>query len=94
MDIDGWIKSMTQFSDVCGTSPINDQIIFFDGHDIHFNGRSLMNMEHQNIQPLVMKEGDFGKDHTNDNGPNYNLKYHCNHDKSTWMLKCPPSCSV
>ena len=40
----GWIKSMTQFSTVCGASTINDKIIFFDGCDIHSNDCALSYM--------------------------------------------------
>ena len=29
-DRDGWIKATTQFSNRCGASPVNNQILFFD----------------------------------------------------------------
>ena len=41
MDIDEWLKAMTQSSNICGASPVNNQILFFDGHDIHFDDRAL-----------------------------------------------------
>ena len=49
MDRDGWIKSKTQFSNVCGASPINNQIIFFDGHNNHFDDSALIHTEHRNL---------------------------------------------
>ena len=65
MDIYGWLKAMNQFSNVCGASPVNDQInplfnnkiLLFDGNDSHFDDRALRHMECQNIQPFVLKSG-------------------------------------
>ena len=36
MDRDGWLNVMTKFSNICSASPVNNQIIFYNGHDIHF----------------------------------------------------------
>ena len=58
MDRDGWLKAMTQFSNICGASPVNNQILFFDGHDSHFDDRSLTQMQSKNIQPFILKAGD------------------------------------
>ena len=41
----------------------------------------------KNIQPFVIKYSDSINDQTNDNGPNSNLKYIYNVEKSAWMLK-------
>ena len=87
MDIYGWLNAMTQLSDVCGASPVNNQIIFFDRHGSHFDGRALIHMEFQNIQPFVLKAGDYGNNHPNDNVTNSKLKSHYNEVKSVWMLK-------
>ena len=35
-DRDMCLKAMTQFSNRCGASYVNNQIIFFGGHDSHF----------------------------------------------------------
>ena len=77
---------MTQFSNICGTSPINNQILFFDGHDSHFEDRALTQMQSKNIQPFILKAGDSINDHTNDNGPNSTLKALYNIYKAKWML--------
>ena len=58
MDRDVWIKPMTQFSNLCGTSPFNNQTIFFYGNGNHFDGLSLIHMEHQNNQLSVLKSGE------------------------------------
>ena len=87
MDIDWWLKSMTQFSNLCGASPVNNQIIFFDGHDSHFDGRPLRPTEYQEIQPFLPKPGDSTNNHLSDNGPNYKLNSLYNEVKSAWILK-------
>ena len=83
----GWLKSITQFSNIFGAFPVNNKIILFYNHDIHFDERVITNMEHQNIQPFIMKSGDSVNYQPNDNVPNYKLKYHKNEVKSTWILK-------
>ena len=65
---------MTQFFNIWGASPVNNQIGFFDGHDSHFDERVLIHMECQKIQPFVLKLGDSKNDQPNDNGPNEKLK--------------------
>ena len=58
MDRDGWLKSMTQLYNICGASPINNQIRFLSGNYSHFNGRALTKMQSKNIQPFILKAGD------------------------------------
>ena len=70
MDRDGWLKSMTQFSNACGASPVNNQTIFFDGHDSHFYDLILIDMDHQNIQPFIPKSGNYINYHPNNNVSN------------------------
>ena len=78
---------MNQFSNVCGTSPVKNQIILFDGHDSHFDNRALRQMMYRNIQPFVMKSGNSINDQPNYNGPNSKLKSLYNVVNSVWMLK-------
>ena len=52
MDREKLIKSMTQLSNVCGASPVNNQILFFDGHDSHFEDGALRKLMCKNIQPF------------------------------------------
>ena len=87
MDRDGWLKSMTQLSNLCGAYPVNNKIIFFNRHDINFEDYAHIHMEHQNIQPLILNEGDSVNDHPNDNGPNAKLKSLYNGMESVWMIK-------
>ena len=44
MDIDLWLKSMTQLSNLCSASPANNKIIFFGVHDSNFDDRALIHM--------------------------------------------------
>ena len=55
MDIDGWLKSVTQLSNICVASPVNNQILFFNGHYTHVDCRALRHMDFRNIQPFVLK---------------------------------------
>ena len=87
IDRDGWIKAMTQLSNICGASPVNNQILLFDGHGSHFKYGALRQMMCKNIQPFVLKPGDSIYDQTNDNLPNYKPKSLYNLAKSAWILK-------
>ena len=85
-DRDGWLKVMTQFSNICGASHVKNQILFFYGHGIHFDDHALTQIQIKNIQPFVLKVGDSINDQPNDNGPNSKLKYLYNILNSKWML--------
>ena len=67
MDIYGCLKSITHIYNTCGASIINNQIILFDGHDSHFDDRTIRYTEDQRTQRLFLKSGDSYKDHPNDN---------------------------
>ena len=86
MDRDGWLKSMTQFSNICGASS-NNQILFFNGHNNHFENCALTQMQSKNIQSFILKLGDSINDQPNENGPNSTLKALYNVLKAKWMLK-------
>ena len=73
LDIYGWLKSMTQLSNLCNASPVKNWIIFFNGNDRHFDDRAFIHMEHQNIEPFILKAGDSVKEHPDDNDPNAKL---------------------
>ena len=87
IDRDGWIKAMTQFSNKCDSSPVNNHILFFDGYDSHFDNRALTQIQIKNIHSFILKAGDSINDQTNDNGPNSKLKALYNILKAKWMLK-------
>ena len=72
--MDGWLKSMNQFSNLCGSSPVNNQILFFNGKGSHFDKYALIQMKCKNIQPFALKAGDSINYKPNDNGPNVKLK--------------------
>ena len=45
-------------------------MLFFNGHDIHFDDREVNILCKHNIQSFILKAGDYVHDHPNDNGPN------------------------
>ena len=87
MDRDEWLKYMTQFSNLYSTSPVNNQIIFFNGNDGHFNEHVLRQMKCQKIQPFVIKSDNSTNNQTNYNGLNSKLKSLYNVAKAAGMLK-------
>ena len=87
MDIYWCLKAITQLSKIYGASPVNNKIIFFGGHNSHFGDRANIHMEHQNIQPLFLKAGNYINVHLNDNGPNSKLKCCYNELKPVLILK-------
>ena len=78
---------MTQFSNVCGASPVNNRILLFDRHKSQFDDGALRQMMCKNIQPFVIKSSDSINDQTNNNGLNAKLKSLYKVINSTWMLK-------
>ena len=84
---DGWINTTTQLYNICGASPVNNQIIFFDGHNIHFDDRNLPQTQRKNIHLFILKAGDYTNNHTYLNGPNSKLKTLYIISKAKWMLK-------
>ena len=78
---------MTQLSNRCGASPVNNKIIFIDGNDSHFNYRALPQMQGGGIQPFILKAGDSINNQTNDNGPDSKLKALYNISRAKWILK-------
>ena len=55
MDRDGWLKDMTQLSNICGDSPVKNQTIFFDGHYSHFEDRELTQMQRKTSSISYLK---------------------------------------
>ena len=87
MDRDGWLKAMTQLSNMCGTYPVKNQILFFGGNDSHFDNSALTQIQSKNIQTFILKVGDSINDQPNGNGPNSTLKALYNRSKAKWMVK-------
>ena len=86
MDRDVWRKAMTQFTNLCGASPVKNQIRFFDGHDSLFKNHILRQIKYKKIQPFVLKSGDSINNRANENVPNSKLKYLYNVVKSACIL--------
>ena len=78
---------MTKFSNTCGASPVNNQILFFSGHNIQFNNCALTQMQRENIQIFILKAVESINDQPTDNGHNSELKAIYNILKDKWILK-------
>ena len=65
---------MTQFPNVCGASPVNNQTLLFDVHDSHFGNGALRQIMFKKLQPFVLKSSDSINDHPNDKVPHTKLK--------------------
>ena len=53
--------------------PINPQLLFYDGQDIHFDDRDLNILQRHHIQYFILKPGDYINYQTNDKNTNMNL---------------------
>ena len=70
----GLMKAMMNFKTVCVANKLNQQVLFYDVHEIHFDNRAINILCSHHIKPFVLKAGDSGNDQPNYNGPNLNLK--------------------
>ena len=59
---------------VCGENKLYLQLILYDGHGRNFDNRTIHILRSNHIKPFILKAGDSGNDHPNDNGPNLKLK--------------------
>ena len=85
MDRGGWMKAMIHFSRTCGDSKINPLVLFFDGHNIHFDDRTTHILQSHHISSFILKEGDSTNNQSNDNGPNLKLKRYYVIAKMKWQ---------
>ena len=65
---------MMHFKTVCEENKLNPRVLFYDGHESHFDNRSTHILFFDHIKPLFLKLGDSGNYHPNDNRPNLKLK--------------------
>ena len=59
MDRDGWYKVIRMFTKLGGAHAGKIQIMFYDGHDSHWDAEALDVMANNFIQPFVLKAGDL-----------------------------------
>ena len=85
MDRDVWMKAMSLYSRTCGAIMMNPQVLFFDGHDSHFDDRATHIMRSHHISPFILKAGDSTNDQPNDNGPNRMLKRYYSIARVKWQ---------
>ena len=85
MDHGGWHKSMSHFASMCCSSPLNPQVLLYDGHDIYFDDRALDILFKHNLQSFIIKAGDSVHDQPNDNSPNMKLNNLYGNARMNWM---------
>ena len=85
MDRDVWMKAMSLFSSTCGSIKMKPQVLFFDGHDSHFDDRATHILQSHHISPFIIKSGDSTNDQPNDNGPNCMLKIYYSIARVKWQ---------
>ena len=87
---------MDHFPSMCCSSTLNTQVLFYDGHDSHFDDREFNILRRHKIQSLILKAGDSVHDHPNYNCPNMKLNNFYGNARMDWMrhdrdLKFSPS---
>ena len=66
---------------------MNPQVLFFDGHDSHFDDRATHIMRSHHISQFILKAGDSTNDQPNDNGPNLMLKRYYSIVRVKWQIQ-------
>ena len=84
MDRDDWHKSMSHFSSLCCSSPLNPQLPLYDDHDIHFYDRELTILCRHDIEYFVLKPCDYLHNQPNNNGPNMKRNYLYGNARMNW----------
>ena len=78
---------MSHLSYMYFSSPLNPQLLFYDGHRRYFNDRALDILQNHHIQAFMLKVGDSIHDQPSNNGPNLNLKNMYDNTRMNCMMK-------
>ena len=70
----GRMKAMMHLKNVCVANNLNPQVLFYDFHDSQFDDRIVHILLSHHIRLFIIKAGDSGNIHTNDDVPNLKLK--------------------
>ena len=85
MDCYGWHKFMAHFTTMCCSSPLNPQVLFYDGHVRNFDDGALYIINRNKIQSFIVKAGDYVHGQSNDNLPNTNINNFYGNARMNWM---------
>ena len=90
MHFNGWHKSMAHFPSMCCSYPFNNQVLFYDGQDRHFDDREFKILRSHHIQSFTLNEGDSMHYQPNNNVTNLklnnvygNARIYCNRNHGT-----------
>ena len=87
MDTYGWQKSMSHFASMCCSSPLNPQVLFYDGHYINFGDSSSNILWSHHIQSFILNSGDSLHYHPKYNWPSLKLHNLYDNARMNWMRK-------
>lgn len=87
MDRDSWRLAIRYFAQKCGATALDRVLLFFDGHDSHWDPGAMEIMEANHINAFILKVADSENDQPNDNGANAKLHSCYNHQKAEWGEK-------
>ena len=79
-------KSVSHFNSNCCSSPINSQVLFYGGYDIHLDDGALDILRKHNIEPFILKSVYSMHDQNNDNGPKIKLMNIYGNSRMNWMI--------
>ena len=72
---DGWLKSMSHFSSMCFSYPLDTQVLLYYFYASHFDDRMLNILWSHCIQSLILNSGNYVHNQKNYNGTNLKLDY-------------------
>ena len=81
-----WMKATSLFSKTYGDRKLNPQVLFFDGHDSHFDDEATHLLRSNHISPFIIKAGDSTNNQWNVNDPNLKLKRYYVIAKVKWQI--------
>lgn len=87
MDRDSWQKAIRYFAQKCGATVVDHVLLFFDGHDSHWDPETMDIMKSNYINTFILKVQDLENDQPNDNGANAKLQSCYNLQKAEWDEK-------
>ena len=79
------LKFVSNFASVCCSSPLNTQVLFYDGHGRHFYDNSLNILLQRHIQYFIQEAGDSVNYQPNDNDPNMGINKWCSDSIMNFM---------
>ena len=65
---------MSYLISICGSSPVNQRVIIFDGPNVHFHDMVVDILIHNHLHNFFLKDRDYVNEQLNDIGPKASIK--------------------